>query len=254
LAAPVLLGQGYQQQHIPVSTAGSTAYTDDFDRADEANVSTDAPDPPGTYTETEAGSCTTSILSNQLRFNVTHATSCDSTEWGVIGDYEVGSVDHCVLFQYQGNTGWPATRGPRVILRAETTSTPGMHYQNRCTTPDCQAAKWIRVDGTTLQEAITADTDCDGEIPTMNTGDYFGSCVTGTGDGTTQFRTWVLTSAPSDPEDASTWGTADCDTTPSGFTPDDSGELGGITLLCASGCSNGDSFDFNNLSVTSTTP
>jgi len=102
------------------------------------------------------------------------------------------------------------------------------------------------VNGTSFVGNLTDDTDCGNSgdttvLPAFTNGDYFGSCVIGTGNGTTRFLTYQLDSLTDsecsgsicNPLDYTTWGTPACDITPtlSGGEEayiDDTGSWGGL--------------------------
>lgn len=200
-------------------------------------------------------------MSNEVEFSSNHAGNCDNSAWHVTGEESL-AADQCGLIQYQGNNSWSTNRGVRILLRAAASGDPGIHLENRCSAPDCASAKWELMNGTSTTEGLTADTDCDsGEHSALSVGHYYGACVTGTGVSGTRYRTWFLDSLTDsdcdssvcDPEDAGTWGTPQCDNTPTTSGTDDGAGSVGFGLN-SNALDSGDTFTIDNFSATENTP
>jgi hypothetical protein len=247
----------------------SLGWTDPFDRA--ANTDIDVLSYPGYEWLTPDPDCLISIDgSEQLDFTAV-TSQCGSGAWMAVGQVSAGTDDMCVMYQIISHS-YEAGRGTRRVLRAKSGESPipwGTVYQDRCSTPDCQASRWETLDGLTFLGSLTTEAQC--QIGGVPDGGYIGSCVVGTGDGTTVLETYARESLQDtdcvgsvcDPEVPSTWGTPTCDLLldAGGDTTllVDTGQYGGVGVNTSGAITAGKYIKVDNLSVTgytttSTTP
>lgn len=225
------LGVWAQDHNVPfrprAAAGGGVVLNDDFNRADATNISTGA---PFTWTEIapvgDESTCDIDILTNELRFESNHASSCDYSTFQIRADSDLNGVDQYVLYSFGGTNDWG---GHGAIVRTQSGAGLGAHYEFLCNDNTCASIRVGRYDGTAYQEGVTLDTECDatGEgWSTIADGDYVGVSVEGTGAGTTTFKMWDH--GASDPGDYGSWGTATCTVTPSGYTAVDTGARVGL--------------------------
>ena len=246
-------------------TAGSAiaaSYSDNFNRTSGTNLSTNAPDPPGTYTDfiTDGeGDCDTEIVSSTLvEFQANSNTTCDNDEWIVTGNEDLSSDDMCVLIEKVTNdlVSWGGgNRGIRLMLRMPRNGV-GNHYTFGCFDGTCTTAG-VSVDTAAGEfvESLVALTTCN--LPTFAANDYVGFCVSGTGSTTTTFSLWQLddltdaqcTGSVCDPVDAGTWGTADCTYTPAITNLVDTGIRAAFGIVSNNPIT-GDTYQVDNFSAT----
>jgi len=242
----------------PVPGPAFVSFTDNFTRGNNTNISTGAPDPPGSYVEYEAdANCNAEIVSNELQFIDTVGTGCDNDEIENYAEVDLLSADQCALIQIQGQNLWGTSRGIRLVVRNQLAGT-GNQYEARCSSPlTCANVAVSTVDALgDFVSAGSAVADCDDELTDFTAGDYFGFCVNGTGSTTTTFRFYHMDAVPSDPEDANTWAAASdtiCTVNPVLAALVDTGEYVGIGALEQGGSATGH-IDVDNFTGTANVP
>jgi len=239
---------------------GSGSYKDNFTRTggDSTDISDGAPDPPGSYYETQAFfACDAEIVSGELQFSM-DSTDCRNSYVYIYGQEDLGSANQWIAFEISDSTNWIGNRGPRGLFRWDGVDDgSGNHYEVRCTTPDCVALRPETVsDVGGFVDSHANNADCDNELPAFTDGDYIGMGVEGTGNETV-FYAWHFAAAslPSDLEDADTWGPPECTIPVNGSgTYVDDGNFVGIGALGSFDTNPGDTLTVDNFSATSTGP
>lgn len=217
----------------PVGGGSGVTLSDDFDRANNDDISASAP-----FSWTEIGDNADwdiEINDNELQFQAQNGTGSRFDLLQVRADSDLDTVDQWALFEWDAIT-CDTCGGTGIVLRTQSGADLGPHIEIRCNDPACDSMRVEVVDGTSFTTELSLDADCDaGEGFDPAVGDYIGASIEGTGVGGTTIKIWDH--GASDPGAGTGWGTATCTPT---LASDASCTGSGSPWSCCTGSGAGD--------------
>lgn len=95
------------------------SFIDDFNRPNSTDISTGAPNPPGSWTSfVEDLGCSIVIENGKLKFNV-DTIGCRNSLLMAYSDFDLGNLDHCNSMIVPTIGNWQPDRGPRLGPRLQ---------------------------------------------------------------------------------------------------------------------------------------